>query len=251
MFEDGHIAYGSTEDLVEYCYEEVESCDILVALIGRRFGSASSDDRYSVSHRELLCAHQQGKQIYVFVERNVISEYQTYQENRENREFRLHHADDHRVYKFLDEFLKLRRNNACFDFETSQDIIEILSLQLSNLLGRLVREKLLPSTQTPSVTTTEHPAWKHLGHLLQLPYSVTFRTELELTIQLQHHGYQSDRIPWESYKEWSRCLDGVQIVLRASPDLFSGPFSTLVDQAHWTEAMLLMKQFEIETKKKT
>lgn len=39
--EEGDIPYGQDEELEKYCYEEIKNCDILVSIIGGRFGSDS------------------------------------------------------------------------------------------------------------------------------------------------------------------------------------------------------------------
>ena len=41
LHERGSIPYGSTEALEKYCYRESENCDILVSIVGGRFGSKS------------------------------------------------------------------------------------------------------------------------------------------------------------------------------------------------------------------
>ena len=50
--ERGQIPYGNEEKLEEYCYREIENCDILVSIIGGRHGSSSSHDPYSISHQQ-------------------------------------------------------------------------------------------------------------------------------------------------------------------------------------------------------
>jgi hypothetical protein len=52
--ETGAIPYGQELPPEDYAYREVERCDIVVAVIGGRFGSASAHDpTQSISQREL------------------------------------------------------------------------------------------------------------------------------------------------------------------------------------------------------
>ena len=51
--EQGGIPYGTNENLEDYCYSEIASVDILVAIIGGRFGSTSKDEKYSISNEEI------------------------------------------------------------------------------------------------------------------------------------------------------------------------------------------------------
>ena len=72
MFERGHIPYGSEQALEEYCYREIASCDILISIIGGKFGSQSKDQKSSISQREMKAAIDLGKTIYIFVEKSVL-----------------------------------------------------------------------------------------------------------------------------------------------------------------------------------
>jgi hypothetical protein len=48
-YEKGAIPYGSKEKLEEYCYREIQNVQILISIIGGRFGSPSDHQPYSVS----------------------------------------------------------------------------------------------------------------------------------------------------------------------------------------------------------
>ena len=65
--ERGSIPYEAKEQLEEYCYREIELCEILLALIGGRYGTGSKRSPYSISQLELKTAMDKGKQVYVFV----------------------------------------------------------------------------------------------------------------------------------------------------------------------------------------
>ena len=51
--ERGAIPYGKESALEEYCYREIDLCDIVVAIIGGRYGSGSDSEPYSISQMEL------------------------------------------------------------------------------------------------------------------------------------------------------------------------------------------------------
>ena len=55
--EEGDIPYGKEEELQEYCYKEIDNIDILVSIIGGRYGSRASGEEegkeYSISQKEL------------------------------------------------------------------------------------------------------------------------------------------------------------------------------------------------------
>ena len=55
--EEGDIPYGKDEALQAYCYKEIANIDVLVSIIGSRYGSAGiikeKEQEYSVSQLEL------------------------------------------------------------------------------------------------------------------------------------------------------------------------------------------------------
>ncbi|HAS6073967.1 TPA: DUF4062 domain-containing protein [Vibrio vulnificus] len=140
--ENGHIPYGSKERLEQYCYKEIESCDILVSIVGGRFGSETKDKngKGSVSNMELRTAIEQGKQVYIFIEKAVQSEYQTYLRNKGNSDLKYAAVDDVRVYEFLEEIHGLKVNNQIHGFESVTDITYYLREQWAGLFQRLMSE---------------------------------------------------------------------------------------------------------------
>ena len=75
--EKGHIPYGNKNKLEEYCYKEVGACDIIVSIIGGRYGSSSAREDASISQMELKTAIDLGRQVYVFVDKSVKSEHKS------------------------------------------------------------------------------------------------------------------------------------------------------------------------------
>ena len=124
----------------EYCYKEIEHCDILVSIIGGRRGSSSSHDPYSISQKELKTAIELGRPVYIFVEKSVSAEHKTYERNKEHQGIEYASVDDVDIFKFIDEVISLPINNPIAPFETSSDIVEYLQEQWSGLFQRLLRD---------------------------------------------------------------------------------------------------------------
>jgi len=139
--ERGHVAYGRQESLEQYCYREISNCDVLVNIIGSRFGTESSESPYSISQIELKTAHDLNKQVYVFVERSVHVEYRTWLLNSENGVFRPSFVNDVRVYKFIKEVYELSLNNVIADFDSVSELIGYLREQWSGLFQRFLQEE--------------------------------------------------------------------------------------------------------------
>jgi hypothetical protein len=63
--EFGDIPYGKDDKLEEYCYKEISNIDILVSIIGGRYGSESNNNYNSISQVELRTALELNKQVYI------------------------------------------------------------------------------------------------------------------------------------------------------------------------------------------
>lgn len=233
LFERGHIPYGKEEALEEYCYREISSCDVLVAIIGGKFGTQSYDEKNSITQKELKKAIELGKQIYIFVERAVHSEYKTYEANKDVIGFTPTAVNDPRVYSFLDEIYALPAGNPVEAFEISDHITGYLREQWAGLFQRLLQEtsrqreidiidnlKHTASTLNHLVTflteerkkgdsaikdilLSSHPAFTAVKKIGNIPYRVVFHTVGELGALLEARSFERDDIPFgNSFYEW-------------------------------------------------
>jgi hypothetical protein len=138
--EASHLAYGVHQPLEAYAYKEIELCDILVCLIGGRYGTQSGFNKQSITQNELSQAIEKGKQLYIFIEEAVLSEYDFYKQNKDNSTVKYTHADSIDVYKFIETLYSLPYSNPIFPFKMSSDIITILTEQWAGLFQRLLSE---------------------------------------------------------------------------------------------------------------
>lgn len=139
--EEGNIPYGSTEKLEEYCYKEIQNVDILVSIIGGRFGTEAQNSKWSISNKELRKAFELGKQVYIFIEKSVMSEYETYLYNKETEGIKYRYVDNPKIYQFIEELKALSSNNNIKAFETSADIQSYLKEQLAGLLQSFLADQ--------------------------------------------------------------------------------------------------------------
>ena len=138
--ERGQIPYNNKEKLEEYCYKEIENCDILISIIGGRHGSSSTHDPYSISQKELKTAIDLGRPVYIFVEKSVLAEYETYKKNKESKDIEYAAVDNVAIYKFMDEVFSFPINNQVAPFETSSEITVYLQEQWAGLFQHLLRD---------------------------------------------------------------------------------------------------------------
>ncbi len=101
LHERGRVAYGSKKELEEYCYREIDLCDILISIIGGRYGTGSQQQPYSITQSELKRAVERGKAVFIFVESSVHAEYQTFLKNKETQGMVYGFVDNVAVYKFI------------------------------------------------------------------------------------------------------------------------------------------------------
>lgn len=141
MNERGHIAYQTKEKLEEYCYREIANCNILISIIGGRYGTASQHEGNSITQKELKTAIEQGKQVYIFIEKSVLNEYKTYEKNKHLLDqIVFSSVEDPKVFQFIEEVLALPLNNQFTTFDSTQDIISYLQEQWASLFHSLLQD---------------------------------------------------------------------------------------------------------------
>lgn len=251
--EEGDIPYGKDDALEEYCYKEIKNIDILISIIGGRFGSESKRNTSSISQIEVKTALKEGKQIYIFIDKNVLAEYETYLLNKE-KEIKFRYVDDTRIYKFIEEIKGLSANNNIKGFETANDIIKYLKEQFAGLFQRFLEEQtrikeisvisnLEKTAQTLNklvnylsdenkgqageinrILTINHALVETLRTLLDIPYNFYIEGINDLNALLSARGVkQVDFDPFfddDGYYRWTKDAKRKTINLKISKSLF-------------------------------
>jgi hypothetical protein len=219
LSEKGNIPYGKETKFEEYCYKEIFNVDILIAIIGGRFGHQSKDIQNSITQMEIKTAHNLNKQIYIFIEKKVYYEYNTYKLNKNNSDIKYTAVDDIRIYEFIDWLLSLQINNTIRDFEISVDITKFLKEQwaglfhtfleenskkeeynsviklestistLNQLVNLLISERKDNSNAIKDVLLSNNPAMYRIRKLLMIPHRVFFTNKNELIELLKSKFY--------------------------------------------------------------
>lgn len=156
------------------CVAELKTCDIVVLILGTRFGSdarpefvreLSSDSlagfdsekiskildasSVSVTQLEALSAFQEGKPVFAFAHRDLVSEKRFYDHNEEliasGVGVKMPSGNTIEHAKYLSEFLgyiqNRTHNNAVSEFSTTGEITESLRHQLSSLLQAFLADE--------------------------------------------------------------------------------------------------------------
>jgi hypothetical protein len=205
--ERGRIPYEKDQRLEQSCYREISNCDIVVSIIGGRFGSSSAvDEHFSISQMELRAAVELDKQLFVFVDRSVMTEFATWSKNRE-KGIKWATVDNPKVFEFLDFVSSLPRNNPIQSFDVAIDVTTFLKEQFAGLFQRLLSERevradynlgsqlrataeLLNATvekananasgRLPELIYANQPLFQELRTVLRVPYRVFFTNKAEL-----------------------------------------------------------------------
>ena len=169
-FED--ILYDPRNHTHASCIDEVSNCDMLILIIGSRYGgkakpealskvsfealksesanveSLKNAENLSVTQLEVLKAIESGMPIYTFIDKRVWHDHALYEKNKNSEiidKIIFPSIDKQETAKYIFDFINFVRlrntNNTIFPFEKGQDIEEILKKQWSYYFQRLLREQ--------------------------------------------------------------------------------------------------------------
>jgi len=277
--ERGHVPYGSKEKLESYCYKEIDQVDIVVNIVGGRFGSGSFEEAYSISQMELKTALRLNKQSYVFVDGSVMAEYRMYLKNKDVKGIQYVAADDERIFKFIEEVQSLPRNNQIIEFRQADEIAKHLREQWAGLFQRFLQEQeqfpdrraaddlheaLKTVNQLVSFLTNEkreqggiineilltsHPIFARIREITNTPYPVFFRTYEEMSALLKARKWRPvDREEWDApnVAEWLKDEPGESYahLLKISLDVFEDGKLAIYTNAEWDTAWVQTSIFD-------
>lgn len=276
--ETGRIPYSKDEKLETAAYREVELSDIIVSIVGGRFGSESRDHPgLSISQSELRRALDRGIPVFIFVEKSTLSEYSTYFLNKSTEGVKYKFADDVRVYQFIEQLYTLPQNNPIQAFETSANIIDFLRLQWAGLFHRFLQDqrrlsemKVLEEmnataktlrdlvtflteerkgTQTINeILNVNHPAFRSFAKAVNAPYRVFFTTRDELNRWLEARSWfpgDPESLDSDSISEWYR--PNSKFYLKLSKEIFdSNGRLQVMTEDEWDESWVEHKLLPVE-----
>lgn len=149
-FERGGISYDHRKPLDLSCYEAVKECDMMILVIGGRYGSKASNLSDSVDGRtinsitksEYLEAIAAGIKVITFVKENVLHEYYTYrnQPKIQRRTFKPAAVDNIAVFQLIYEVLQLDHNNQVVKYETVSEIVQKLRQEVALLAYKALND---------------------------------------------------------------------------------------------------------------
>lgn len=141
LHEKGDIPYGISYPLDTYIYEDINTIDFLVGIIGGRYGSESSVDNRSVTQSEIINAIEKNKKVFIFIQNDVHYEYSTYLKNKNNKRIKYNSVDSIEIFKFIEYLYGIRNNNYIYPYSSIEEIKRILSAQLLGIFKKLLTER--------------------------------------------------------------------------------------------------------------
>ncbi|MCP4370285.1 MAG: DUF4062 domain-containing protein [Deltaproteobacteria bacterium] len=265
--ETSGVPYSAKSPLEESAYQEVANSDIIICIIGGRYGKDSVTRKGSITQNELKEAIERRVQIYVFVEQNVLIEYGTYQVNK-GEKVKYRYVDNEKIFEFIAFLYALPQNNPITAFQTSADISLNLRAQWAGLFQRFLQEETRQSemkvlNEMKSVSSTleqlvkfltderrnsddaiqnillaNHPVFRQFATLTNANYRVFFTNMDELNdwLKVRQYGVNTD-LDKESVAEWTNEDTGNYIVLTEEIFDDSGKLKPYSDD-EWNEKWL-------------
>lgn len=272
--EEGDIPYGKDRELQDYCYKEIENVDILVSIIGGRFGSVSNDNEgdYSVSNKELKVAYELGKQVFIFVEKNVFTEYETFLLNKTNDNVVYKYADNVNIYKFIEEIKSLKVNNNIKAFETVDDITHYLKEQLAGLFKQFIidsernkeysvivdinstakilhdlvdllkKDNVDKDSEISRIIRVNHPFVKALKEAMGIKFNFYIEGMSDFKYLMSAYGFESSS-PFDNV--WCKERGGKRRTITFDVSLFKDDILQYMNPLDWKEEYFSVKTEEI------
>lgn len=263
--EEGDIPYGKDEELQKYCYREIENVDILVSIIGNKYGSSAitedKEKEYSITQKEIKTAYERNKQVYLFVDKNVLTEYETYLLNKKSNDINYKYVDNPNIYRFIEEVKSWSHNNNIKDFETADDITRYLKEQFAGLFKQYMDdrskvEEILDIRDIKETAKTlhelvdylkedtkgkdeeisriiriDHPLVGKLKSILKVPYNFYIEEFKDMRAFLNARGYHLT----ENKNVWVGGLNNENNKLTISTDLFEDGRLKYIRHNEWKE----------------
>jgi hypothetical protein len=160
LSEKGDIAYAPDRPLDDSCYREAATADMLVLIIGGRYGTEKGEsrteaprsfyERYdSITKMEFQNAVANNVPVWILVDSQVYAEYYTFQRNKSSEGITYAHVDSVNIFHLIEDILSLRVNNPLFAFSRYTEMEDWLREQWAGVF----RDLLMRSAQSQQLAS--------------------------------------------------------------------------------------------------
>lgn len=153
LSEKNDIFYDPELGAMESCLEAVKGSNLLILIIGGRYGSIyDHENGKSIVNAEYEAARSIGIPTFTFIKKDILHGLKFFNENKKLTSKKLvipgvtNQDDIPRIFAFLNSIIGEIKNNAVFSFETTSEIKEALKKQfaayfLKNMLSNNISKK--------------------------------------------------------------------------------------------------------------
>ena len=157
LFESDNVVFEHNKKMDTSCYNEVRNCQMMILIIGGRYGSEISgkdiiekkkqyiDEYISITKKEYETAVEMNIPIYIFIDKYAYTEYKNYRNNfsffeKKNekllrKDFIFVHTDDINVFRFI----HILNEKAIKTFENVAEIENYLSYQFAGIFNSYIK----------------------------------------------------------------------------------------------------------------
>jgi hypothetical protein len=231
-----------TSGTIENCRRQVEeNADILVLVIGRRYGSIEKSSGKSVTNLEYLGAKAKGIPIYAFIEKSTMTLYQEWRAAEETTRKALSNiVENGQLFRFVEQ---IRSDDSVwtFGFEAAAEINETLRAQFAyQMRAGLDTERGLRSSpeqdflrtlrgKTLRIALEKPAAWEYRLFANALSDEVISLEGLRKEYALELSFGKGESVPSADFSEWTQVrLDELSHLSNAATKLVNEVLKTAV-----------------------
>jgi hypothetical protein len=139
LSEDGAVFYNPSQHTHDACLTEIPNSQLLVLIIGGRYGGRYHMSEESITNAEYREAIRLKIPVFALVESAVYNEHHVYQKNKTNKDvdlskFAFPSVDSLKIFEFIDEVRGNSVNNAIVPFRDFSDIETYLKQQWAGMM---------------------------------------------------------------------------------------------------------------------
>ena len=145
MSDHGEVGYLNPNTAAASCYRSVKQCQIVVLIVGKRYGGIDSD-RTSVTHKEFRAAKENEIPTITFVESQVLNYKEVYEADPSAAMWDSFKGMDHprETFALIDEIIDSPTYNGLIPFTSVAEAQRILKTQIADFVGERLNETIRP-----------------------------------------------------------------------------------------------------------
>lgn len=148
MSEYNEVGYMDGGSAVDACYGSVCQCQIMVLIIGKKYGGMSEQVGLSVTEREWETAIDAVPHIITLVDREVLNYRQVYEDNKMVGKLKFSEMDNPQAtFSFINKVMAMPRKNGIIPFSSTTDVRIALKKQFAALFYSALTDKAPKTTE--------------------------------------------------------------------------------------------------------